>query len=231
MDNLNQENINEIPAIINPNESHLALLFLVNTSIAMEGEPIHQLTDGLNRFIKDINASDTGIYEILDIAIVEFNTTFNVVQEFQPVKFVKPIILTAADGETMMAPAIEKALGMIQERVRFYLRSGTAPFIPLIILVSAAEPSDDISSVVQMIKDRETAGKLEFLSLGVSGFNSRTLHTLSTHKVIKLTGTDFSDFFSKLKLCVDDIRIAKSTPYPRPWVSLFGNVTIDNDRE
>ena len=226
MDNLESINNDEIPAIIDVSEPHMALLFLVDTSATMKGESIYQLTEGINSFIKDINQSDTGINKILDVAIIEFNSIFKVVQEFRPVKFSEPVGFTATSGVTMV-PAIEKALEMIKERIRFYNLLGTASFKPWIILISATDPSDDISSVAQVVKDRETDGKLRFISLGVLEYNSNVLHNLSSPKVLKLNGTDFSDFFHWLKLNLDHMRIARASPNDKPWIDLIGNVSID----
>ena len=228
MANLEQRNFNEVPTIINASESHMALVFLLDTSGSMGGEPIKQLNEGLNRFKVEV-CENKQTRDILDVAIIEFNTTYRVVQEFVPVEYMEPVNLEAT-GVTVMTPPIEKALEMVNERSRFYRRSGSEPYKPWIILISDGAPNDanEISVVAQKIKTMEDDGKVSFRSLGVEGYDSQTLHTLSGPKVIKLLGTDFSSFFDWVNKSMRSV--SQSSPGEKPKAEkLSGNVVVDTD--
>ena len=148
MASLEQKGFNEgVPSILNSSEPHMALLFLVDTSGSMgwpaTNPPIRHLNDGLNRFKKEV-AENKQTKDILDVAVVEFNTNHRIIQEFLPVSHMNPVELTATGG-TVLSPAIREALNLVNERSRFYRDLGTPPYKPWVILISDGAPSDDIT--------------------------------------------------------------------------------------
>ena len=223
---MEQKDFNETPKIINPNESHMALAFLLDTSGSMGGDPIRELNAGLNRFKAEV-CKDRQTREFLDVAIIEFNSIHRVVQDFVPVEYMDEVNLVATGG-TNMAPAIETALDMVNDRSRFYRQSGTVPYKPWVILISDGAPSDDISNAISRIKKMEEDGKVSFRSLGVEGYDSKVLHDLCGPKVMKLTGTDFTSFFDWLNKSMRSV--SQSAPTEKPEaVKLSGNVVVDTD--
>ena len=229
MASLEQRNFNEEPpAIINANEPHMALVFLLDTSASMGGAPIRNLNDGLNRFKLEVSENKQ-TRDILEVAIVEFNSNYQVVQEFVPVEYMDTVNLIATGGTTM-SPAIRKALEMVNERSRFYRRSGSEPYKPWVILISDGAPGDDITDVAQEIKAMEENGKVSFRSLGVEGYDPKTLHQLSGPKVMKLEGTDFSSFFKWINKSMRSV--SQSSPGEKAKaVDLEGNVVVDRNTD
>ena len=192
----------DAPPIVNTSEPHMACLFLVDTSSSMgfpkeaDGKkvvPIQELNDALNRFKEEV-CKDTKTKDILDVAIVEFNNSINVVQEFTPIEYMQPVNLVA-NGGTMMAPAIEKAIEMVEARSHFYRTMGSEPFKPWIILISDGEPLDSIDSVVVHVATMTENAKLALWALCVPGANKEILHKLAGRRVLNLSGYDFSGFF------------------------------------
>jgi uncharacterized protein YegL len=233
MDNLEQREFNDPPKIINASESHMALAFLLDTSGSMAsdgkgGSPIQELNAGLNRFKAEV-CKDKQTRDILDVAIIEFNSTHRVVQDFVPVEYMEEVNL-AATGGTNMSPAIETALDMVNDRSKFYKNSGTVPYKPWVMLISDGAPLDDISGAIKRIKDMEEKGKVSFRSLGVEGYDPKVLHDLCGPKVIKLTGTDFTSFFNWVSKSMRSV--SQSSPHEKPdAVKLSGNVVVDTDWE
>ena len=226
MENLEQVSFSEIPSIINPSEHHMALVFLLDTSGSMGGAPIAALNEGLNRFKAEV-CQNAQTRDILDVAIIDFNSTYRIAQEFVPVEYMDEVCLTAS-GTTKMSPAIRAALEMVNERSRFYRRSGTEPYKPWIILISDGAPDadDDITVVAKEISEMESAGKVSFRSLGVQGYDPKTLHTLCDGKVLKLDGIDFSSFFDWVNKSMRSV--SQSSPGEKPKTErLTGNVVID----
>ena len=231
MGGLEQRQFGEAPAIINPNEPHMALVFLLDTSYSMEGDPIRMLNEGLNRFKQDV-CKDSQTKAILDVALIEFNSTHSVVQEFVPVEYMDNVNLVV-NGATNMSKPIKEALAMVDERSRFYRRSGTEPYKPWILLLTDGAPSDNIDSVAQEIKSMEAAGKVSFRSLGVWANTSQaektrsmeTLRKLSGEKVLELQGLDFTSFFDWVNKSMRSV--SQSSPGERPQaVAVTGNVQI-----
>jgi uncharacterized protein YegL len=223
MENLKQREFGEPPVIINASESHMALVFVLDTSGSMGGPPIDSLNRNLNRF-KDEVIKDKQTRDILDVAIIEFNTSHRVVQEFVPVEYMDTVNLVATGGTTM-SPAIREALKMVDERSRFYRRSGSEPYKPWVFLVSDGAPGDNITAVANEIKAMETDGKVSFRSLGVPGYDMATLRLLSGEKVLAIDGADFASFFNWVAKSMRSV--SQSSPGEKPQaVPVEGNVQI-----
>ena len=175
------------------NIPRMALLFLLDTSLSMRGEPIRELNAGLNKF-KDVVCENERARCMLDVAIVRFDVEPQVVQEFTPISEMEGINLPADGTATNYAPAIDKALEMVVERARHY-KKFVPPHKPWIIFVTDGAPSDNIINVAKKINDLATKGKVNFFSLGVGDYQSEPLHALSPDKVVRLKDKDFSKFF------------------------------------
>ncbi len=216
---------NEVPDIVSANEPHMALLLLLDTSGSMAGVPINELNNGVNRFKLEV-CEDNTTRETLDVAIVEFNSNIRVVQEFVPIEHMRPVNLEAMGG-TNMAPAIELAIDMVDEQARKYRRSGTEPYKPWILMISDGF-ADNIDEVAERIHRLESEQKLNFLSVGVEGYDSQTLHKLSRQKVMKLRGYDFTTLFDWVNKSMRSI--SASSPGERPrGVPLPENIDKDTD--
>ena len=50
----------------------------------------------------------------------------------------------------------------------------------------------DVTAVSEQVRQLEDGGYLKFFSLGVEGYDSKTLHQLCGEKVMKLNGYDFT---------------------------------------
>lgn len=214
------------PKILNANESHMACLMLLDTSGSMAGTPIEELNKGLNKFREEVCKDET-TKEVLDVAVVEFNSDSRVVQNFVPVPFMEPVNLVAGGG-TNMSPAIREAINMVTERSKFYKETGTQPYKPWIIMISDGAQQDDITQVASEIQSMEEAGKLKFFSLGVGGYDSSTLHKLSGQKVMKLQGYDFTGFFDWVNKSMRSVSVTAPGDVPQ-GVPLPANVDKDTN--
>lgn len=189
MNEQRQRTFDEIPPIKSANEPHMALLFLLDVSGSMSGAPINSLNKSINQFKQQV-CQDPRTTEILDVAIVTFNDRTNVYMPFTPVEYMEPVNLMA-EGGTVIAPAVEEAVRMVDERSRFYRGTGTEPYKPWIFMISDGY-GGDVTAAAQLVKEKEAGDYLKFFSLGVEGYHSETLHQLSGEKVLKLNGYDFT---------------------------------------
>ena len=199
------------------NEPHLACVLLLDTSGSMQGTPIESLNQALQEF-KDKVSLDKMAQKRVDIAIVEFNDTVNVVQEFTPILEMTPVRLVA-DGGTSMGAGINKAIDMVKDRNHFYAEMGTPCFKPWIFMITDGAATDDIERARQRIQEEESKGKhgkLKFFALGVAGYDKNTLFTL-TKRVLELRDTDFSGIFnwmsdSMVAISVSQVGLEPSLP-------------------
>jgi uncharacterized protein YegL len=210
----------EAPSIINANDSHMALVFVLDVSYSMNGQPILQLNEGLNRFKAEV-CKDKVTRDVLDVAIIQFNENYNVVQDFVPIEYMDHIQLVA-DGSTKYTEPIRAAIRMVDERSRFYRRSGSEPYKPWILLVTDGEPLDDITAVAQEVQAMQDAGKARFIALGVGNFDLATLKKI-TDVVFRMDGTDFSSFFDWVGKSMRSVSTTAPGEKP-PLPPLEGNV-------
>ncbi len=189
----------DAPAIVNASEHHMALLFLIDVSGSMGAPipgtgstPIQELTDALNRFKTEV-CYDEHTKDILDVAIVTFNNKYEVLQDFSPIEYMKPVELIAR-GQTYMSEALDVAINMVTERSRFYRASGAEPYKPWIVLISDGAPFDSVDDMANKISDLVEQEKLAFWSLAVQGADLDVLHKLAGRRVLKLQGYDFAGF-------------------------------------
>ena len=220
--------VEEVPVIVNANEPHMACLLLVDTSSSMAGQAIDSLNEGINRFQKEV-CKDERTRSILDVAIVEFNSSVKPVQGWCPIEYMEPIHL-AAGGGTDMVNGLRMAIDMVQERSRFYWSStGTMPYKPSIIMITDGYPSGSIDNIANEIAKLDEKGKLHLWSLAVEGADTALLNKLCGGKrALKLKGKDFTDFFDWVNMSMRSV--SQSSPVEKAkGVELPENVDKNTD--
>lgn len=230
MEEMKQRGFNDfVPQIVNANAPHMACLFLLDTSGSMRGEPIDELVSALNRFKKEV-CEDKTTRDVLDVAIVEFNSTVDIVQEFVPIEYMEPVSLNAYGGTDMNA-GLRTAIDMIVERGRFYLHSGTHPYCPWIVMITDGYPNDSIDDIAEEILSLDQQDKLRLWSLAVKGADTKLLKKLGHGKrVLAIEGYDFHKFFNWVEKSMRSISVSSPGEKPRGQ-ELPNNVSkiIDDD--
>jgi len=211
MSELQQTNFNETQCggIDAPNEPHLACVLLLDTSSSMSGASIDSLNKAVNDFKEQTSLDDLAKKRV-DIAIIEFNSSAKVVQEFTPLTQLQPVKLYA-NGSTAMGEGINLAIDKVKERDLKYASMGTPCFKPWIFMITDGSPTDDISSAQARIREEETKGshgKLKFWAVGVPGYSKDTMKALSK-RVIELDNSDFSGIFDWLSESMVAISVSR----------------------
>lgn len=218
MPELRQSSFNEVPGggISAPGEPHMACVLLLDTSGSMlYGDAIDSLNRAINDF-KEQTSMDELAQKRVDIAIIEFNDTARVVQDFTPLSQMQPVTLSAT-GCTAMGAGINLAIDKVKERNRFYNSMGTPCFKPWIFMITDGAPTDDIESARQRIIDEEskgTHGKLKFWAVGVPGYSKETLTSL-TKRCIALNEANFNGIFNWLSESMVTISVSRVDENPQ----------------
>jgi|GEM_PF-3478070 len=194
-----------------PSAPRMPLIFLLDTSVSTSSYT-NKLNICLNRFRANT---------CLDVAVIQFGDSVNILQNFVPVEDLKPVRLTTS-GRAFYSAPIREALGVLYA----YGQKQTHHYKPWIIFIAGSEAADDITSVANEVKNMQSAGKLRFIALGVGAYNSNELKRL-TDVVFRLDGTmDFSSFFSWISRSME--AIVRSQPSEKPKLpQLEGNVYRD----
>lgn len=217
MPELRQSSFNEVPGtgIAAPGEPHLACVLLLDTSGSMVGDPINSLNQAINDF-KEQTSMDELAQKRVDIAVIEFNDSARVVQEFTPLPQLQPVCLSAS-GCTAMGEGINLAIDKVKERNRFYASMGTPCFKPWIFMITDGAPTDDVTYARQRIQEEEnkgTSGKLKFWAVGVPGYSKDVLTSL-TKRCIALNEADFKGIFNWLSESMSIISVSRVDQNPQ----------------
>lgn len=217
MPELKQTSFNEVPGatVAAPGEPHMACVLLLDTSGSMYGDPIDSLNKAINDFKEQTIMDDLAMKRV-DVAIIEFNDSARVVQDFTPLSRMEPVKLTAT-GCTAMGEGINLAIDKVKERNRFYNSMGTPCFKPWIFMITDGAPTDDISQARQRILDEEskgTHGKLKFWAVGVPGYDKDTLTSL-TKRCIALNEANFTGIFNWLSESMVTISVSRVDENPQ----------------
>ena len=208
-------NVPPVQAMIKP---RMLLVLLLDTSAA-SAPYIKQLIINISQFIVDVN-SDNAAQNILDMALVQFNDKFSVLQDLPDITNINQSNFISQGGANYSAPIME-ALHMVED----HSRSNQQIYKPWVIMISSSEPSDEIISIATELKNRQSSDKLRFMALNVDGQNSATQKKL-TDVVFRQKGNDFTQFFEWVGKCIKTI--ARTTPNEKPLLpQLEGNVYRD----
>jgi len=222
-------NFEECP-IVNPNEEHMAALFLCDISGSMtlqveqKSRRIDLLNDALSSFPSAV-CIDPKSARTLEVGIIAFDHDQLIVQPFTPVSQMlemnyKPLHSTG--GGTKIAAAANFAVDMLDSHVK-HLRDGNGVAVrkPWILMITDGRPEHDtaeeLANAISRVKDMEEKGKLRFWSFGVGDFDSETLKRLSGERAFALQGYNFSamiDWVAKSMRAISVAAAGASPPAP-----------------
>lgn len=178
-------------------EPRCPCVLLLDTSGSMHGEAIEALNQGLLSF-KDELINNSLASRRVEVAIVTFDSSVNIVQDFVTADQFQPPILTA-QGLTNMGSGINKSLDMIQERKTQYRANGIAYYRPWIFMITDGEPQGELEQVVEQATQRlqtdEANKRVAFFSVGVENANMTRLSKIAVRAPLKLKGLNFIEMF------------------------------------
>lgn len=181
---------------------------VVDVSGSMSGSPIDQLNQGLQQFHTEIQ-QDNATASRLEIAIVAFSDTVEIVQQPALVDYFTPPVLQTK-GTTKLVDGVFEGISLVRVRKQFYKSTGQPYNRPWIILITDGAPDagQDVKGLAQEIQSGMAAKDFFFLPIGVTGANMDMLDNIAgsytdksgTHKVspLPLASAKFSEFFQWL---------------------------------
>lgn len=203
-------------------EPRCPCVLLLDTSKSMSGKPIEELNAGL-KLLRDELLEDELASKRAEVAIVAFGPV-RVENDFTTPEFFEAPEL-AAEGETPLGAAIERALELIDARKETYRENGINYYRPWIFLITDGAPTDQWEKAAKKIHAGEKDGKFAFFPVGVQKANMDVLAKLSTRKPMKLDGLRFRDLFAWLsqslqKVSQSQLGTEVALPSPSGWTSV-----------
>lgn len=173
-------------------EPRCPCVLLLDTSYSMSGEKIAELNRGLATFAEELR-SDAMAAKRVEVAIVTFGPVqtiqhFVTADDFQ-------VSTLAANGDTPMGAAVQKAVELIAERKTTYQANGIGYYRPWVFLITDGAPTDSVSAATAAIREGETSRSLMFYAVGVAEADMSRLAQISVRQPLKLRGLSFRELF------------------------------------
>jgi uncharacterized protein YegL len=190
-------------------EPRCPCILLLDVSGSMSGAPINALNDGLRIFRDDLNQDDLTKKRV-EVAIVTFESTVKVVQEFVTADQFQPPTLKVG-GSTYMGSGIDKALDILQTRKDLYKANAISYYRPWVFMITDGSPSDNdvVDRAAQRIRKEEAEKRVAFFGVGVEGVNMTRLSQIVVRKPVKLTGLNFREMFLWLSASMGKVSHSK----------------------
>lgn len=200
-------------------EPRCPCILLLDTSGSMEGNSIQELNDGLQAFRDEI-FNDSLALKRVEIAVITFGPV-TVIQDFTTADMYRPRQLKAA-GDTPLGGAVERGLGLLQDRKKVLRENGIKLFRPWIFLITDGAPTDNWSRLPQVIRAGEESKSFSFFALGTRDADFNVLNQISVREPMRLSGVRFREFFLWLSASLKNVSRSNpgdSVPIPdyRPY--------------
>jgi uncharacterized protein YegL len=178
-------------------EARCPCVLLLDTSSSMEGEPILALNQGLRVFKEDM-CKDALAARRVEVAVITFDSEVKVAQDFVTADQFEPPALMA-NGSTLMATAMQKALDMIAARKAQYKAAGVLYYRPWVFMITDGEPHGEpeelVRQVAQRVHQEEDRKHVAFFAVGVENANMTRLSQMVVRTPVKLRGLNFVEMF------------------------------------
>lgn len=197
-----------LPEFVENPENRCPVILLLDTSTSMAGEPIQELSRGVEVFKQD-TLKDSKAALSVEVAIVAFGPV-RLVQDFTTIDRLTPPELVA-DGLTPIGEAIDYSLALLEARKETYKENGIQYYRPWIFLITDGAPTDTWQAAAEKIRAGEAARKFCFFAVGVEGADMKTLSQIAPAErpPLLLKGLDFSPMFVWLSTSMKRVSSSK----------------------
>jgi uncharacterized protein YegL len=169
--------------------------------------PIDELNAGLLTFREELMADELAVKRV-EISLVTFGPVRKLTDFQTPDLFRAPKL--AAEGDTPMGQAIEKAVEIVRDRKGAYRLNGISYYRPWIFLISDGEPTDDWRRSAELVRGGELSKAFAFFAVGVEGANFDILNRIAVRQPLKLSGLRFREMFMWLSSSLSSV--SRSSP-------------------
>jgi uncharacterized protein YegL len=169
--------------------------------------PIDELNAGLLAFRDELMTDELAAKRV-EISLVTFGPVKKITDFQTPDLFRAPKL--AAEGDTPMGQAIEKAVEIVRDRKAAYRQNGVSYYRPWIFLISDGEPTDDWRRAAEIVRAGEQTRAFAFFAVGVEGANFDILNRIAVRHPLKLSGLRFREMFVWLSSSLS--AVSRSSP-------------------
>lgn len=190
--------------------ARVPVCLVLDTSGSMSGDPIRELSEGVNLFFEAIKDNEVARYSA-EIAIVTFGGSATKALDFAGIDSqVVPTLY--ASGNTPMNEGVNMALDLLEQRKNEYKSYGVQYYQPWMVLMTDGAPDSYPAEAIQRTVELVNARKLSIFPIGIgTGADMSMLQNFSPNKPpLRLKGLSFKAFFEWLSQSVS--RVSQSVP-------------------
>src|SRR5262245_34955834 len=164
--------------------------------------PIDELNAGLLAFRDDLMADELAIKRV-EISLVTFGPVRKITDFQTPDLFRAPKL--AAEGDTPIGQAIERAVEIVRDRKGAYRQNGVSYYRPWIFLISDGEPTDDWRRAAELVRAGEQTKSFAFFAVGVESANFDVLNRIAVREPLKLSELRFRESVMRLSTSLSSL--------------------------
>ena len=222
--------LEDLIEIANPQQPHCPAVLLLDISGSMQGENINALNEGVKAFKEEVEKDDLASKRV-DLAIISFGQTSQLVQDFTSIEEFEPPTFTAG-GLTPMGEAIQKGIEIVEQRKQLYKQNGIDYFRPWIFMITDGEPNDmepgdsKWNDVLNLVHKGESDKKFMFFVVAVEQANVELLNQIAppNREPIRLKKLAYRELFSWLSKSMSAVsasnpgeQVALESPMAAGW--------------
>lgn len=225
LDDTNSGEIDLLDAVefVENQEPRCPCVLLLDTSGSMEGDPIAALNAGLRAFKSDIMGDSVALKRV-EVAVIVFDNTVRLVQDFVTMDRFEPPVLTA-QGLTHMGAAIQTALDMVEQRKNRYKEAGIDYYRPWVLMITDGDPLGElptfVDDAIRRVRKAVNRDKIVFFTVAVEGADILKLMRMGFQMPIGLDGLKFDELFVWLSKSMQAASTKKTggkfSFLPTPW--------------
>lgn len=186
---------------MNP-EPRCPCVLLLDVSASMTGPPLDALNEALRTFKNEL-VSDSLAEKRVEVATVTFGPVA-VLNDFVSAAEWEPPVL-AAQADTPMGAAIERAVTLVNDRKAQYRSNGVKYYRPWIFLITDGSPTDSWQSAAGLIREGEESSNFAFFAVGVQRADMATLNQIAPRGALNLKGLQFRELFMWLSASLQSV--------------------------
>ena len=185
--------------------TRLPVCLCLDVSSSMSGNPINELSKGVEYFFEAIKSDEIARYSV-ELSIVVFQSNATVILDFANIDRQRTPSLTA-NGLTAMGEGVNLALDILEQRKKEYSNKGVDYYQPWMVLMTDGYPTDNTSSAISRVNQLGNNKKLTLFPVAIGDDADinilKEFSTMKQNAVLKVTSAEyFKSFFEWLSQSV-----------------------------
>ena len=186
--------------LMNNQEQRLPCVLVLDTSASMHGDPIDELSAGLDIFAEELKSDDDASQKV-QVLIVKCGGNAEILSDWIDAESFEPPSLSASGG-TPLGEAVSLAADALESRKQEYRQAGVSYLKPWLFIISDGVPTDSWKPAASDLVELERQGKFTTFPIAVEGADIEIMNSFALRDAQKLDGVEFKKLFQWISASV-----------------------------